>query len=80
MRKVKQFVPRKQQQPTPYQHQQQFYQQLQTLSEAVEGSNSLRGQGGAQYSYRGRGRGGGGGGRGNVNDRPHSGQQGYYYR
>ena len=68
MRKAKQAAAasqRKQQQPTPYQQQQQ------ALTEAVEGSNSLRGQGGTQYSHRGRGH---GGGRGYANDQPHSGQ------
>ena len=68
-------------QPSPYQQQQHFNQQLKTLTEAIEGSHSppSRGaQGGAQYSHRGRGRGGGGGGgRGYyANERPYSGQQG----
>ena len=65
-------------QPSPYQQQQHFNQQLKTLTEAIEGSHSpLRGgQGGVQYSHRRRGWGGGGGGRGYANERPYSGQQG----
>ena len=82
MKKAKQAVVVSQRrQPSPYQQQQHFNQQLKTLTEAIEGSHSppSRGaQGGAQYSHRGRGRGGGGGGgRGYyANERPYSGQQG----